>query len=149
MLLNLNSEQWEMIKDTLDVPGKNFLLRALFTGQLPDNYPEVKIAYNFITAKKTKNPPKDTFKQPNVTLDPKTGLLTGITDELFEYYVKLYPHTNIEQELLAIAGWATSNNIRRNPWNRTITNWLANTEKNGGVNSYSKKSNGGTNNANL
>lgn len=140
MLLNLNSEQWEMIKDALDDTEKALLLESLMTGKLIDaattsyDCNAIKIAYNFITAKKTKNVPKDTFKQPNVTLDPKTGLLTGITDELFEYYVKLYPHTNIEQELLKIAGWATSNKIKRPTFNRTITNWLAKTESNGGTN---------------
>lgn len=132
MLLNLNSEQWEMIKD-LTNNQKAQLLESLFTSIVPTDT-AVKIAYNFITAKKNKNVPKDTFKQPNVTLDPKTGLLTGITDELFEYYVKLYPHTNIEQELLKIAGWATSNKIKRPTFNRTITNWLAKTESNGVTN---------------
>lgn len=133
MLLNLNSDQWEMIKD-LSAIEKALLLESFFKGKCMSDNTAVKIAYSFITAKKAKNTPKDMFKQPDVSLDPKTGLLAGITNELFEYWTKLYPKTNVEQELLKIAGWATSNRIKRHPWNRTITNWLAKTESNGGTN---------------
>lgn len=141
MILNLNPDQWELIKD-LDSTQKSILLEWLFCGMPEIKNPTtpaiaIKIAYNFITAKKIKKQSNDITPAINISYNENTGLLEGITPELFEYYTKCYPAVNVEQELLKISAWCKANpDKKKSKYNRFVNAWLSRTQDKGGNNGY-------------